>query len=155
MPNPHDGRLLRSQWLPPALIGLVLVLLFVLCGRSVSDAGMDVAMDSGPVATLLRSDKVNFYTARQARPLAIPTAVQINRFAEALRTLQAYGEQSDPRLLDQTRGLLRSVKYQLVRGTDGYWYVRDRLSARGWGSYVINRLPRDRPLHFFRLKHLS
>ena len=139
------GQLLRSQWLPPALIGLALALL-VLCSGPTSDAEMDVALSDGSVAALLRTDKVRFYAAQQAKPLALPTAVQIKRFSAALRTLQAYGEHADPRLLDQTRTLLESVKYQLVPGTDGYWYLRDGLAARGWGGYVVNRAPRDRLL---------
>ena len=139
------GQLLRSRWLPPALIGLALALL-VLCSGPTLDAEMDVALSDGSVAALLRSDKVRLYAAQQAKPRALPTAVQIKRFSAALRTLQAYGEHADPRLLDQTRALLESVKYQLIPGTDGYWYLRDGLAARGWGGYVVNRAPRDRLL---------
>ncbi len=145
--KPHFVRVLRSQRLWLILIGLVIGVLFVRCDWSVLNGVADVALSEAHVATLLRSDKMRFYEAvREPASFALPTAVQHRRFAEALRILQAYSEQADPRLLDQARGLLRSVKYQLVLGTDGYWYIRDRLAARAWGSYVVNRAPRDRLL---------
>lgn len=138
-------RVLRSQYFPAAIVGLLFISLLALWDGSRSDTKLDAGGSSdGSVAELLRSDKARFYTSQTAT--ALPTAVQIKRFSEALRTLKAHGLHSDAQLLARANGMLRSVNYELAESTDGYWYIRDRLLQRGWGSYVLNRAPRDRLL---------
>lgn len=97
------------------------------------------------LADLLRDQKLHG-NADVPRRATQPTRTQLRRFAEGLRSLRDYSEDADPQSLDRARGLLRSVNYRLVATADGYWHLHDRLPARGWGTYAVNRAPRDRLL---------
>ncbi len=131
-------RLRFAQW---ALAALLLWLAPCYVSASIAHVGAE-PQRSETLADLLREHAY----AAVPRRIAQPTRAQLRRFTEALRALRAYREQADQQSIDRARGLLRSVNYQLVVAPDGYWYLRDRLSARGWGAYAVSRAPRGRLL---------
>lgn len=134
----------RSFWRFPRWIFAALMLWFPSCAGPGVHAATDAPHEAS-LADLLRYEKLHAY-ADMARRAARPTAAQLRRFAAALHALSAYRDDADPQSLDRARGLLRSVNYRLVSAADGYWYLCDRLPARNWGAYAVNRAPRDRLL---------
>lgn len=153
---------LRRRWLPACAGGvgtlrargrlcaqlahrMLVALLCLVSGFALPVCAEVGAAPAATLADLLRAEDLAVPDAVR-RVTDPPTRAQLRRFAEALRVLAGCRERADAQAFDRVRALLRSVNYEILSTSDGYWFLRDRLRARGMGSYALSRAPRDRLL---------
>lgn len=90
--------------------------------------------ETRPLAEVLRRDKLLLYAGRRAS--AEPTALDLDRFVEALDRLDSAGMPA-PAELAAARRTLAELGYELQIVEQRYLYLREQ-AARGWGLYVLD-----------------
>ena len=83
------------------------------------------------------ADKASMYQHQDAQAVR-PLPHEIDLFAAAVRSLQAYRQQPSARLLTQARTLLSQVNYRLDTIQDRYLYLYEAAPRKGWGMYVLD-----------------
>ncbi len=86
----------------------------------------------------INQDKVALYQSSSGRGMQLPSIAEIDRFNEALASLDKYRASLNEQHLEAARRLLVSLNYQLELVEQQYLYLSEMSPVRGWGIYVYN-----------------
>jgi hypothetical protein len=82
----------------------------------------------------LTRDRVRLYRPATGQPLPAPMPVEIDGFRSGVAAVLDGSSEA----LHRAPGDLSRANYQLVRTSEGLFYLREREPVRGWGAYVID-----------------
>jgi hypothetical protein len=86
------------------------------------------------IAEWLTRDRVRLYRPTTGQPLPAPMPVEIDGFRSGVASVLEGSSEA----LHRAPGELSRANYQLVRTSEGLFYLREKEPVRGWGAYIID-----------------
>jgi len=98
-----------------------------------------VRMDSKQtLSERVRQDSIRLYRHWASGTFEAPLPLQVDIFSAALKSLQQYVGQRDPKLLDQAGEALAQLGYGITLIENRYLYLSEDDFSHGWGVYIID-----------------